>query len=416
MDKRYVKTAAAACLIMSAMVAGTVCFGFFMDPVTQSLGLERSAFSLYFSLITIVGTVTLPIYGRIVAKAGSRPIVIIGGLWTGISMACFSFCNSLPAFYLVACAAGLGFFGCSYAVVPVIVSTWFQDKQGLVMGLTGAVGGAVGMVASLVFPSVIASVGWSAGYVVLGAMVAAFTVLPGAFLLKSSPSQVGLAPYTTPGKPAQQTDAGAGGATYAQALRNPRLWVIACAFACLSAAFIISQHLPAYFTGLGFTPVMAGVFMSVISAGIVVTNALSGAMADKMGLKRAFVLFSALFALSFILMASSAQVALIVVALIIMSIGNSNLTVFAPGITSMVFGQKDYASIWGVVSMACILGQAIGAPLWGLAYDIMGSYQPAMLIAAVVIVIAVAAIMAASRHPLQNATKAGKASGGESQR
>ena len=64
MSKAYVKTAIAACLIMSAMIAGTVSFGFFMDPVTNSMGFERATFSLYFSLITIVGTITLPIYGR----------------------------------------------------------------------------------------------------------------------------------------------------------------------------------------------------------------------------------------------------------------------------------------------------------------------------------------------------------------
>ena len=71
MSAPYIKTAVAACLIMSAMIAGTVSFGFFMDPVTRDLGFDRSTFSLYFSLITIVGTVTLPVYGKLVARFGS---------------------------------------------------------------------------------------------------------------------------------------------------------------------------------------------------------------------------------------------------------------------------------------------------------------------------------------------------------
>ena len=135
MRGHYLKTALAACLIMSAMIVGTVSFGFFMDPVTTDLGFDRSTFSLYFSLVTIVGTLTLPVYGKVISRIGSRKMVIIGGAWTGVTMACFSLCNSLPMFYLVGCLVGLGFFGCSYAAVPVIVSAWFQEKQGFIMGV-----------------------------------------------------------------------------------------------------------------------------------------------------------------------------------------------------------------------------------------------------------------------------------------
>lgn len=38
--------------------------------------------------------------------------------------------------------------------------------------------------------------------------------------------------------------------------------------------------------------------------------------------------------------------------------------------------------------MACVLGQAIGAPLWGLAYDLTESYSIGMYISAVVVAIA----------------------------
>ncbi len=146
MGAQYIKTAAAACLIMSAMIAGTVSFGFFMDPVTTDLGFERSTFSLYFSLITIVGTITLPVYGKLIARFGTRPFVIFGSIWTGLAFAAFSLCNTLPMFYLVGCLGGLGFFGCSYAVVPVIVSEWFVEKNGMIMGLAAACGGTVAMV------------------------------------------------------------------------------------------------------------------------------------------------------------------------------------------------------------------------------------------------------------------------------
>ena len=390
MKGEYLKTAIAACLVMSAMIAGTVSFGFFMDPVTSDLGFDRSTFSLYFSLITIVGTITLPIYGKLIMKYGTRRFVICGGIWTGLVMAAFSLCDSLVTFYIVGCLVGLGFFGCSYAVVPVIVNAWFVEKNGSVMGATAACGGIVAMVLSMVFPMLIESMGWRTGYIFLGVVVFLLTVPAGALLLHSAPEDVGLEPYgaeTNGGARAAETHEESG-MSYGQALKSPKLWATVASFLLLAVTVTVTQHLAAYFVSVGFSALMAGIFMSVISAGIIVTNPLAGVLADKMGLMKAFLLCSALYLVSFILLPSTGSIALVCIALLLMSIGNANTSVFAPMVTGSIFGQRDYAAIWGLVSMACVLGQAIGAPLWGLAYDLTESYSIGMYISAVVVAIA----------------------------
>lgn len=397
MGAPYVRTAIAACLIMSAMIAGTVSFGFFMDPVTSDLGFDRSTFSLYFSLITVVGTITLPVYGRLIARFGTRPFVIGGGLWTGAAMAALSLCHSLPAFYAVGCLIGLGFFGCSYAAVPVIVSSWFAQKNGFVMGLAAACGGIVAMGLSLVFPSFIIANGWEAGYVLLGAVVLALTTPVGLFLLRSKPSDVGLAPYGADDAASGASTASLPGVPYRQALRTPQLWATAAAFLLLAGTVMITQHLAAYFVGIGFDAVAAGVFMSVISAGIIATNVAAGIVTDKMGLMRSLLLCSALYLASFLLLPATGSVAVICVALVLMSLGNANTTLFAPMVTQGAFGLRDYASIWGVVSMACVLGQAVGAPLWGLAYDLTGGYEVAMYASAALVAASFAILAWAQR-------------------
>lgn len=386
-NRHYIKTATAACLIMSAMIAGTVSFGFFMDPVTSEFGFDRSTFSLYFSLITIVGTATLPAYGKLIARHGTRPFVVIGGVWTGLTFAAFSLCGSLPAFYLVGCLAGLGFFGCSYAVVPVIVSTWFVEKNGLIMGIAAACGGVVSMALSLVFPSVINAFGWQAGYVLLGIIVFALTTPVGLLLLRSNPAEVGLAPYGFKGEIAAANPTNLPGIPYRKALRMPQFWGFLAAFLLLAVCVTITQHLPAHFVNIGFDSVTAGVFMSVISAGIILTNSAAGTVADKIGLMKAFLLCSALYTTSFLLLPATSSVVVICVALVLMSIGNANTSLFSPMLCGAIFGQRDYAALWGLVSMANVLGQAIGTPLWGLAYDVTGGYTVAMYVSAGIIVV-----------------------------
>lgn len=399
MSAPYVKTAVAACLIMSAMIAGTVSFGFFMDPVTSDLGFDRSTFSLYFSLITIVGTITLPLYGKLIARFGTRRFVIVGGAWTGATMAALSLCTTLPMFYAVGCLIGLGFFACSYAVVPVIVNEWFVEKNGFVMGAAAACGGIVAMVLSLVFPVVIESMGWKTGYVLLGIVVFALTTPVGILLLKSSPSEIGLAAFGAEDDSPDPSKAELRGVPYSSALKMPRLWAILIAFLLLAVTVTITQHLAAYFVSAEFGPIMAGVFMSVISGGLIFTSSGAGIIADKLGLVKTLFLCSALYLASFILLPASASIVVICIALILMSIGNANTSVFAPMVTGAVFGQRDYAAIWGLVSMANVLGQAIGAPLWGLAFDLTGSYVPAMYVSAAIVAISFAMIAWASKKP-----------------
>lgn len=402
MDAPYVKTAISACLIMSAMIAGTVSFGFFMDPVTSDLGFDRSTFSLYFSLITIVGTVTLPIYGKLIARFGTRRFVILGGIWTGATMAALSLCTTLPMFYIVGCLIGLGFFACSYAVVPVIVNEWFVEKNGFVMGAAAACGGIVAMVLSLVFPAVIESAGWEAGYVLLGIVVFALTTPVGIFLLKSSPADIGLTAFGAKESEVGATGKELSGVPYSSALKMPQLWAILIAFLLLAVTVTVTQHLAAYFVSTGFDPIMAGVFMSVISGGLIFTSSGAGIIADKLGLVKTLFLCSALYLVSFVLLPASSSIIVICIALVLMSIGNANTSVFAPMVTGAVFGQRDYAAIWGLVSMANVLGQAIGAPLWGLAFDLTGSYVPGMYISAAIVALSFIMLAWASKKPRSN--------------
>ena len=382
---------------MSAMIAGTVSFGFFMDPVTSDLGFDRSTFSLYFSLITIVGTVTLPIYGKLIARFGTRRFVILGGIWTGATMAALSLCTTLPMFYIVGCLIGLGFFACSYAVVPVIVNEWFVEKNGFVMGAAAACGGIVAMVLSLVFPAVIESAGWEAGYVLLGIVVFALTTPVGIFLLKSSPADIGLTAFGAKESEVGTTGKELSGVPYSSALKMPQLWAILIAFLLLAVTVTVTQHLAAYFVSTGFDPIMAGVFMSVISGGLIFTSSGAGIIADKLGLVKTLFLCSALYLVSFVLLPASSSIIVICIALVLMSIGNANTSVFAPMVTGAVFGQRDYAAIWGLVSMANVLGQAIGAPLWGLAFDLTGSYVPGMYISAAIVALSFVLLAWASK-------------------
>lgn len=259
------------------------------------------------------------------------------------------------------------------------------------------------MILSLIFPSFILEYGWENGYILLGFVVFILTTPVGAFLLRSKPADIGIEAYGQSEASSSDTP-DVQGVSYKRALKSPQLWVCAFAFLILAITVIVTQHLAAYFVSIGFDAVTAGIFMSVISAGIIITNIGAGMLSDRIGLMRAFLVCSILYLISFLLLPSSALIPVICVALVLMSIGNANTTLFAPMITQSVFGTKDYASLWGIISMASVLGQAIGAPLWGLVFDLYGSYAPGMYISSIIVLIAYFGLAWISRNVVKEPT------------
>lgn len=142
MEEKSTPIAISCCLLFSAMIAGMLSFSYFMEPVTSDLGFDRSAFPLYITALTLMGMITLPLYGRLVGRFGARKVVLVAAPWTALCIAGMALCDHLIAFYAMGALAGLGFFGSTYAVVPVVAASWFLEKSSLVMGAASAVGGS----------------------------------------------------------------------------------------------------------------------------------------------------------------------------------------------------------------------------------------------------------------------------------
>lgn len=399
MKAPYIKTIVACCMIMGAMIATMLSFGFFMDPVTRELGFERGAFSLYITMISLVGMVSLPVYGRVIARVGTRRVALVAGAWTGACIACLALCKTLVQFYIVGALAGLGFFGSTYAVVPVVVSNWFAQRDGFVMGLASAAGGVLSILVSMTFPSLIAQMGWRVGYCACGCLFAFLVVFAALFLLRSKPAELGLSPYgAEEGVSAREgSHAPEQGVMLGAAVKMPSFWLICASMLVLSASITITQHLAAFFTGQGFDAVATGAFMSVAACGVVVASFAGGALIEKLGLSRTLIICTVLYAASFVMLSKVSLALLICVAVALLAIGNCYTSLFAPTVVSCVFGTRDYAALWGVVSMVTTLGQAVGAPLWGLSFDLSGSYVVGMWIACVVCLLALAVLVVCLR-------------------
>jgi MFS family permease len=85
-----------------------------------------------------------------------------------------------------------------------------------------------------------------------------------------------------------------------------------------------------------------------------------------------------------------------------MGIGMGILTTVTPILTKQLFGQKEYAGIFGIVSMGMSVGSFVSTPMWGMLYDVMGSYNLGFAVMAVMIAVAYLLQMTALKMAKQN--------------
>ena len=83
--------------------------------------------------------------------------------------------------------------------------------------------------------------------------------------------------------------------------------------------------------------------------------------------------------------------ALVWPALVLLALGMGIYTTLLPVVVRRVFGSREYASIWALIATVGSVGTVAGYPLWGVVYDLTGTYTLGLIGAAVLLGIAMLA-------------------------
>ena len=360
----------AAFALMVAMALTTTALSFFIGPVCEELDLGRGSFTIYYSLMTASGAFSIPFHGQIINKKGVRGILTVSAFWIAAGLFGFSFSTKLWMFYAV--AAFMGIFGtsCLSLCAQVIVQQAYSSaRASSLLGLVMSGSGVGGMILSMVMPGFIENFGWRTGYRLLGicwlVLVLGALVLLGKIQLTGSVGQ-----RRTP----------VDGMTRDEALKSPRLYLLVAVIFILTAACGIQQQIPSVLGGFGYGTAQVSTMMSFFTAALAVGKILQGILYSKLGPARGGYIIIALFGMSFVLLCFPGMA---YPALVALAVGMGCVTTLMPIVTRFVFGAREYAAIWSILSTASSIGSLIATPLFGMAYDATGSYTPAMAVSAV---------------------------------
>src|SRR2546427_3422850 len=146
-------------------------FPIFFVALLDEFGWSRGATAAAFSISSIVQGLLSPVVGMLVDRLGPRRVMFGGTFLLGGACLLSSRIGSLWSLYLVTgvlAAAGV----CTVGWVPsgALISRWFADRQGSVMGLAFSGMGVGILVMGPLAQWLIAAEGWRAAYLVLGTL------------------------------------------------------------------------------------------------------------------------------------------------------------------------------------------------------------------------------------------------------
>jgi OFA family oxalate/formate antiporter-like MFS transporter len=219
-----------ACMVMIANLQ----YGWtlFVGPIDEKHQWGRAAIQVAFSIFVLCETWLVPVEGWFVDRFGPRIVVLIGGIFVGISWVMNGMANSLAMLYIAAAIGGIGA-GAVYGTCVGNALKWFPDHRGLAAGLTAAGFGAGSALTIIPIQNMIQSSGYQATFIWFGLAQGIVVVVLALFLAAPKAGQV---PAAAVQKLRQVTrNYGPG-----EMLRSPVFWVMYVMFVAVGAGGLMA--------------------------------------------------------------------------------------------------------------------------------------------------------------------------------
>ncbi|WP_245505177.1 MFS transporter [Neorhizobium sp. S3-V5DH] len=356
-------------------------FGVFVEPLSRTFGWSKPSILFAATIVSLMIMVISPIQGYLIDRFGTRPIVLASSVTFALGLAGMYFLSgNITAFYVMYAVLpllGIGLWPVSYLRV---VSTWFERRLGLAIGIAN---GGIGLGAALLPPLITfvifnGSVQWA--YVSLGVIVALLVLPINALLLREAPAVA---------------DAGSRNVAASRETTDFKSLVKTREFIVLTLAFfllgfvntgLVTNQISLLIDG-GLTPQNAAVVQSVFGIAVLVGRFLTGVLLDYMSAKRLMSAVCVGGAIACLIYGSGQVGPLVFVSAILIGMVYGAEFDVLSYIIKRNFGLAAFGRIYGTIFAVFQLGAALGATLLPLSRAYWQSYGPGLTAFAIALLV-----------------------------
>ncbi|MDF7664303.1 MFS transporter [Bifidobacterium sp. ESL0763] len=404
------------CCVLSLVGFGMVINtpGLYYAVLSHDLGVTRAQVALATTIMNGVGALTMLVAGRVMRRVDSR--LLISGCVVVCSVVFFlgSYFTSLWQFYVAFVVLGVAYVIPVSLAPSVLLSNWFEEKVGMVMGIALGLSGIGGTIFNPIVSSWISDFGWRTSYrltaLVLSVCILPFSLLVLKFLPDASRGEYayGHGRKATPAPVAAsagQTDSGTAAATTGDlegmsahdAYRTLTFVLLAVISVLLQFTSGLVQHVSGYEQTRGLSLTQGALVVSGIMLGAALGKASIGMALDRFKVELVLAAYSLVGLAGWLLMMLIASPGPATVFGFLAGLGQGVVLVAVPWLVRRCFGPRDYAEIFSGVQVAGTMALALSATVHGAVFDMAGTYLPSLLSAVVFFAIAALGMPAAYR-------------------
>ncbi len=379
----WVITIACGLMLFSSIGIAFNTFSIFIDPLADKIDLNRTQSSSLISMITLAGLIAIFISSSLYSKYSVRRIALFAGLLISVGyfilMCAGNYLLLLVGTFII--GAGYG----SFAMIPVsiLISRWFDKKNGMALGFATAATGISTFILSPIATLIME--GTNLEIALLSQSIFSMIIAICVFLIvKNFPSDKGMKPYGFNEK----------SVSTAIVQEKPNYFskrFIAISASCLLLGFTIAPtfgHIAPLLLSLGYDPIFTSIIISVYGAAGIPGNIVAGILIDKIGIIKSNFIIGGIWAMAILMVfLIDGGIFTPILFAIFVGFGAPIGTICVSIWTSDLFQPQYYTRSLSFFQAMLVLGATVGGIIPGVIFDSIGSYVPTYYIYIVFVII-----------------------------
>ena len=375
--KKYRWVICAGCTLMFFCTAGLGMTGFsvYQPYLISDGGLTNAQASMLTSIRSMFTFLTMFAAARILNKTDIRLGGALSAVGITAAMILYGTASSFPVYAAGAAAAGICYGIGGMLAVSVMIHRWFDEHQGLAVGICSAGSGFSAVIGTPIITWMIETFSMRTAFFIEAAFVAVLAVLI-FLMLRNRPKGEE--------RPPQFVSKAAKGQKQEDMfwIGKREIWFVMIGILLMGFSYAATSHISVLYSNAGFSADQVSLIVSAMGAALFIGKCVYGQAADKLGSYRSGNIFFGMLVIGSGLccLAGNGSIVLAMASVILVSCGSVLLSVGLTIIADAVAKQQYYAVVVRRIQIIYMLGSMVFGVVPGIIADHAGNYIPAYVL------------------------------------